>query len=422
VASDDTDEVTAAPAIVMVASGMSPTSLVLPSTATLGRTITAAGATYEVADERMSRDHASVRWDRGTWMVNDLDSRNGTFVNGERIAGEVKRRGDVIVRVGHTVFVLLADGRGHPASEGPAVVGPELGGVYEQMRRFAVAGSGLLLVQGAPGSGKQLAARTFHEAGPRAAGPFVTLSCGAIHGVAERLLFGGKKGVVETIGHLQMARGGTLYLAEIGELDPAAQAGLIKLLEARAATGAVDCGIVCGGYELRTAVVDGLLREELFDRLATAAIMVPPLRARRVDLARLMQLEVNDVSAQHQLSMKLHPKLMEACLLRPWPGNVRELRAAIRHAATRAIADHRDILKADDLLDTAGLPPGATSAETAVERKGPQELGRASLIEAMSRANNVVTAAARSLRIHRSQLTKLLEEHAIAFDDQAHDE
>src|SRR5438046_877554 len=98
----------------MVANGFAPASLVLPSSAELGRKITASGATHEIADERMSRDHAKVRWERGTWVIDDLDSRNGTFIDGERIAGQVRRRGDVIVRLGHTVFILLADGRGQP--------------------------------------------------------------------------------------------------------------------------------------------------------------------------------------------------------------------------------------------------------------------------------------------------------------------
>ncbi|MBA2544322.1 MAG: sigma 54-interacting transcriptional regulator, partial [Deltaproteobacteria bacterium] len=250
--------------------------------------------------------------------------------------------------------------------------------------------------------------------------PFVTISCNAIAGVGERLLFGGRKGVVETIGHLQMARGGTLYLSAIGELDLSAQDILVRLLDTRTATGQIDCGIACSGYELRTAVADGLLRKDLFERLSATAVTVPPLRARRVDLARLMQLDANEISANTGRALKLHPKLVESCLLRPWPGNVRELRAALRNAATRAIADDRDIVKADDMLDTAGLPPGATSAETAVERKGGQgDLGRGNLIAAMTRANNVLTAAARALGIHRSQLVKLLEEHAIPFEDLA---
>src|SRR5512133_605627 len=110
----------------MVATGTQLASLVLPPSAELGRRIVAGDRTREIEDERMSRDHALVAWERGTWTVTDRDSRNGTFVDGEKISGSSARRGDVVVRLGHTVFVLLADGRGHPMpSDGDTVVGPE---------------------------------------------------------------------------------------------------------------------------------------------------------------------------------------------------------------------------------------------------------------------------------------------------------
>jgi len=148
----------------MVASGTAPASLVLPSPAELGRNITAAGGIHEIHDERMSRDHAKVSWDRGAWIVEDLESRNGTLVNGERITGQVRRRGDVIVRLGHTVFVLLADGRGQPGTTmGDLVVGPELARVFEQVKRAADRGA--LLIQGEPGTGKEVAARLYHASG-----------------------------------------------------------------------------------------------------------------------------------------------------------------------------------------------------------------------------------------------------------------
>ncbi len=421
--SDDVDDVTAAPAIIMVASNMVPASLVLPATADLGRTITAAGATHEIVDERMSRDHATVRWDRGSWAIRDLDSRNGTYVNSERIYGEVKRRGEVVVRLGHTIFLLVADGRGHPRiSDGSTVVGPELARVYQVIQQLAQQGAGLLMIQGGAGSGKQFAARVYHAASPRS-GPFNMVACSAIQGVADRLLFGGRKGVVETIGHLQIAHGGTLYLSDIAELDPTAQASLSKLLAARAANH-IDTNIVCSGSELRVAVADGRLREDLFERFSKFAVALPPLRTRRVDLVHLMQLEAAEFGRAQQRELKLHPRLMEACLIRHWPGNVRELRAAVRHAATRAINDQREVVRPEDLLDTAGLPPGASSAETAVERKTTSQpnLAPTSLAGAMTRANGSLAVAARNLGIHRTQLAKLLEENAIAYEDVTQDD
>ncbi|HZJ64468.1 MAG TPA: FHA domain-containing protein [Kofleriaceae bacterium] len=103
----------APPVIAMVASGTGAASLVLPVPTELGRRISAGGRTHEIDDERMSRDHALVTCERGLWVIVDRDSRNGTFVDGERVNGEVRRRGDVVVRLGHTVFVLIASGAGH---------------------------------------------------------------------------------------------------------------------------------------------------------------------------------------------------------------------------------------------------------------------------------------------------------------------
>jgi DNA-binding NtrC family response regulator len=407
------DDPTAAPAIVMVASGTEPARLVLPANAELGRRIAVAGVVHEVPDEKMSRDHATVRWDRGTWLVRDLDSRNGTFVDGERITDIAKRRGDCIVRLGHTVFVLLADGHGHPAplrEDDGLVVGPELGRAHEQIRRHADAPT--LLVQGETGSGKEVAARLWHAASPRRAGPFVAVNCAAIpDGVADRLLFGGKKAntPIETIGHVQMARGGTLFLDEIADLDATAQTSLWRMVEA----GTGDLGIAVGGHALRAAVAERRLRADLHGKLARAAVQLPPLRQRKVDIARLVQLDLAP-------PLTIHARLLESCLLRPWPGNVRELRAAVRNAGQAAGAAGRQLIRPEDLPEVAGMPPGTASGETAVERKqgqGIDSLERATIAAALERANGVVSVAARALGLHRSQLYRLLDQHRIAHDD-----
>jgi DNA-binding NtrC family response regulator len=216
-----------------------------------------------------------------------------------------------------------------------------------------------------------------------------------------------------------MAHGGTLYLSGIDELDPSAQAALAKLLEVRAlGTTPVDIGIACGTERLREALADGRLRDDLFRQLEPAHVKLPPLRNRRVDLARLVQREVAEVAAQTGQTIGPHPRLLEACLLRPWPANVTELRAAIRGAAMRAIGDRRDQVKDDDLAADAGLPEGAAAAETAVERKTQTgDLDKASLEATLARANGVLTVAARMLGMHRSQLIKLLDEHGIAHDE-----
>jgi transcriptional regulator with GAF, ATPase, and Fis domain len=414
-----------APAILMLATGRQAASLMLPPSAALGRRIVAGAEEHEISDERMSRDHAVVTWEQGSWRIRDLDSRNGTFVEGERISGEVRRRGDAIIRLGHTLFALLADGRGHPSPEGPHVVGPELMRAYDQIRRHA--SGDLLLLHGEPGSGKELAARVYHDTGPHRSGPFVAVKCAAIpEGVAERLLFGARRGpfagAIEAIGHFQMARGGTLFLDEIADLDPAVQARLWRVLETRevvpvgAAAGApLDLGIAAASHrELRAAVTERRFRDDLYHRISRLSVRLPPLRERRVDLVRLVQREVAAVDP----ALAPHARLLEICGLRPWPGNVRELCGAVRRAAVAAREAGRDAVRIEDLEPSAGLPVGSPTGETAVDRPlAPVELDKSSVLGALARANGVVSVAARSLGVHRAQLYRMMAKHGIARDD-----
>jgi transcriptional regulator with PAS, ATPase and Fis domain len=417
---DDVSNITeaspSAPAIVMVANGAAPASLVLPVPAELGRRIAAAGRIHEINDERMSRDHASVTTDRGMWVITDRDSRNGTFVDGERIQGEIRRGGDVVVRLGLTVFVLVRDGQGH-GGDHPAdqVVGPELARVYDKVRQHAAGET--LLIHGESGSGKELAARLYHDAGPRKAGPFVAINCATIpEGVAERLLFGAKKGAfsgaIEAAGHFQMAHGGTLFLDEIAELDPAVQPKLLRVLETRevvpvgATLGTpVEVGIVAATHRaLPQVVAERRFRDDLYYRLALATVHLPPLRARKVDIARLVQREIAAASR----TLAPHAKLVEACCTRPWPGNIRELRGAVRQAVSEASAAGREVVRLEDLAATAGM---ALPTDHAAVALGPTAVApdKAAVVAALERANHVVSVAARALGLHRTQLYRLME-------------
>src|SRR5262249_47546586 len=154
-----------------------------------------------------------------------------------------------------------------------------------------------LLVHGESGSGKELAARLYHDAGPRGAGPFVAVNCAAIPDrVAERLLFGAKKGAVsgatDAAGYAQSADGRTLFVDEIAERDGAVQAKVLagheaaEVLPVGAAAGVrVDVGVVAATHrDLRVAVAERRFRDDLYYRLARPAVVMPPLRARRGDI------------------------------------------------------------------------------------------------------------------------------------------
>lgn len=394
---------------------------------TLGRE--AVFGAVQLNDNWMSRHHARVNVKRigGAlhWMVADLDSRNGTHLDGAAIKGKQATRIDSLLRIGQSVFLLRDDVRSFReqptcVSDGK-VIGPTLSGMFRDVERASRFGNSLHIV-GESGAGKELAARAFHDFGRRAGGPFIAVNCAAIpEGVAERLLFGARKGAfsgadAHAEGYVQAADGGTLFLDEVAELDLTVQAKLLRALEMREvlALGAarpvkVDLQICSATHrDLRAEVAAGRLREDLYFRLSRPAVQVPPLRERREEMPLLIGRTLADV----RRGLTPHPLLVEACLLRPWPGNVRELVAEVRTAGHAAIAEGVDV------VDTHHLDPAAgrrfledEEPSTPARRSGSPA---AESIEAVLRAEGGnVSSSARVLGLHRTQLRRLLARHDI---------
>ncbi|HUQ04173.1 MAG TPA: sigma 54-interacting transcriptional regulator [Kofleriaceae bacterium] len=400
---------------------------------TIGRT-GEAGVAVGLDDDLVSRQHARVRWSGGLWRVQDLGSRNGTSADGGRVAGEaeVPLAGDGVLRTGRSVILLVRDGRGHevaPADEPDRIVGPELARATSAVARAA--SQPTLLVLGESGSGKEAAARTYHEAGPRAGGPFVAVNGATIGAsVAERLLFGARRGAysgaTDATGFVQAASGGTLFLDEVAELDLAVQAKLLRVIETRevvplgATSGTVvDVGIVAATHvDLEARVAAGQFRADLYYRLARPVVVIPPLRARKADIPRL----VERVLARAGAALRPHPRLVEAACLRPWPGNVRELVSALEAAAARAIEAGRDVVRAEDLdggvaLGAAPAAPPASPAEPPdVTPNDPESPERARVLAALDAAGGNLSAAARALGLHRTQLYRVMDRLGLRRD------
>jgi transcriptional regulator of acetoin/glycerol metabolism len=421
------------PAVLLIAQPGRPDGRVLPcrrGLVVLGRQCEADdGARIELDDARVSRRHAEVRYARGRWTVRDLGSRNGTFVDGARIADEREADDGAIVRIGHSLFWLAAareagtDG-GVTVADG-VVAGSRLRAAEREV--VAAAASPTLLVLGESGSGKERLARRFHDAGPRAGGPFLAVNCATIpEGVAERVLFGSRKGAFsgaeDAAGYLQAADGGTLFLDELGELPPALQAKLLRVLETREvwAVGAtrpvrVELGVVAATHQdLRAAVARGRFREDLYFRLARPAITVPPLRARRDEIPALITLAIAGVDA----ALPAHARLVERACLLPWPGNVRELLREMAAAAMTARAAGAAEVRIEHLAPDAGEPflePTAPpSTPTPTRSRVTAAIGRDAITSALAAAGGNLSLAARQLGLHRTQLYRLMDRHGIA--------
>ncbi|WP_018140721.1 MULTISPECIES: sigma-54 dependent transcriptional regulator [unclassified Thioalkalivibrio] len=211
----------------------------------------------------------------------------------------------------------------------------------DQIRRVAATHSTVLL-RGESGTGKELAARALHELSPRASGPFVAVNCATIpEGLVEAELFGHAQGaytgaVKARTGLIQSAHGGTLFLDEIGELAPAAQARLLRVLqdgEIRP-VGAnenlkVDVRLLAATHrDLETMIAEQTFRADLYYRLRVLELSIPPLRERREDILPLAQHFLENLPTSGP-APHLTPEAQEALGTHDWPGNVRELANAL---------------------------------------------------------------------------------------------
>jgi DNA-binding NtrC family response regulator len=418
-ASDRRDGEEAVPGVLIVHSGAAP---VLRAVAT-DRGPVAVGrddpATAMLDDDKLSRRHAEIGFAGGRWIVHDLGSRNGTFVDGEAVEGRVEVADRAVVRAGATLFLLTRDVRPFAGlrveDDGQLVRGPRFGAVLRAAADAAAAGDALL-IQGETGSGKELVARAFHHALARPSAAFVAVNCANIpEGLAERLLFGARRGAYsgamgDVHGYVQAAQGGVLFLDEIGELEPAVQPKLLRVLETKevmslgsSAAQRIDVHFCCATHrDLRADVETGRFRSDLYFRLGERDVTVPPLRDRREEIPWLVRAFLAQ-QGEGKDRRVAHAKLVEACLLRPWPGNVRELARELNRAVQRAGTD--DTIRAEHLRPEAGLLL-ASRGETIDAREPPAD--RAHIEAALQRAGGNVSAAARDLGLHRTQLRRIL--------------
>lgn len=376
-----------------------------------------------LGDERLSRRHAEIIGSSDAFVVRDLGSRNGTQVDGERIERELRITPPAVLRCGGTVILLVADvsvhvGRSVRVERG-LVVGRALGDALAEVDRAGASGATLLL-RGETGTGKEIAARRFHDNGPSAKGPLVAINCAAIPpGIAESHLFGSKRGAfsgaTDSDGALASANGGTVFLDEVGELELAVQGKLLRALETRevVALGSskpkqLDVRFCCATHrDLRADVESGRFRADLYYRLCQREVVLPPLRDRREEIPWLFA----QVAAEVDGALTLHARMIEECLCRPWPGNVRELTNAARTAAESARGASSSVVRIEHLDPLAGASLDEGVADAPARDARPKLTTAPSDEEvrvAVESAGGNVSAAARQLGLHRTQLRRVM--------------
>jgi len=344
-------------------------SYVVGSRVVLG---SAENADVVVQATEVSRLHASleVRHD-GVW-ARDLESRNGTYVDGIRVI-EARVPDGASLSLGSARMTVhydqvVSDVAIWPTDSFGPLHGrsPMMRELFARLHRVAD-GDATVLILGETGTGKELAARAIHQASPRRHKPFIVVDCGALsETLLEAELFGHSKGAFTgaasaRVGAIEAAEGGTVFLDEIGEMPLSMQPRLLRAIEGLSIRRVgenehrkVNVRFLAATHRNLPAMVNaGLFREDLFFRLAVLLVRMPSLRERREDIPLL---------AEHLMSLnargRLSPELLRELATRPWPGNIRELRNFLQRAAALGARE------AFALTDSkpAGIEPRTTAA------------------------------------------------------------
>jgi two-component system, NtrC family, response regulator GlrR len=278
-----------------------------------------------------------------------------------------------------------------------------------------------VLIQGETGTGKELVARSLHDASRRAGGPFVVVDCAALpETLLDAELFGHTRGAFTGAagarpGSFEVASGGTIFLDEIGELPMGLQPKLLRVLEARTIrrlgeneARPVDVRFISATHrDLRTMVNARAFREDLYFRLAVLPVTVPPLRDRPRDIRALAENFLGPAAVG-----LLTPELVADLEGRPWVGNVRELRNFIERLTA---------LGAAEALALPGADAGSGSAPARLEDLPFQEardearerFERSYLSALLERHGHNVSAAARAAGVHRTYIYRLIQKYAL---------
>lgn len=377
-----------------------------------------------LTDRYVSGRHVSLTRNNQGYLLRDLGSTNGTFIGGTRVMEAMLLPGDEF-EVGRSKLRL--DYEVDRVKVAPYEKDRYCGmiGHSEKMRKIfslieKIANTkATVLIEGATGTGKELAARALHQRSPRASGPFVALNCGAIPvDLVESELFGHIKGAfsgatADRRGLFELADGGTLFLDEITELPLALQPKLLRVLEQntfRKVGGEkeihVDVRIVAAtNQNLKKASEKKQFRNDLYYRLAMIRIKLPPLSERSEDILDLassfIEQEVKDLGLSHV--PKLDSSALDLIKEHSWFGNVRELRNIVRRSLI--VREFPQSIGADDIIfDETHKPTEKPRTLDQIEKTAITQV----LKEAPTRKQ-----AAKILGIAESTLYEKLKKHGL---------
>jgi transcriptional regulator with PAS, ATPase and Fis domain len=365
-----------------------------------------------ISDGNLSSQHATIHHHDGAWIVEDVGSKNGTWVGDSRVAPRqqvVLRDGDII-QLASTLLIFRAavaveadpdvssTQLTRPAELRTLV--PSLEATYRRLERVAASDLPILLY-GETGTGKEVVAHAVHGMSPRASRPMVVVNCGAIpKTLAESTLFGHRRGAFsgateDRPGFFRAADHSTIFLDEIGDLDPPVQAMILRVLQQKEIVPVgstspirVDVRVVCAShFHLPSLVDQGRFRQDLLHRLGGSYSELPALRQRREDLGILVSnlLRKNSPELADQVTFTVNAA--RTILTHDWPGNIRQL----EHALWNAVATNEPGVpissKALEEHQVAASTPPMTVPVEMIDPATMTDAARKVWLEAELRAN-----------------------------------
>jgi DNA-binding NtrC family response regulator len=389
-----------------------------------------------IGDFTVSRYHLEASARPNGILVTDLGSTNGTYVGAVRIERAIVPPGTLVTFGGTTVrfddairkTVVGPGGPGAGAADVQRFAGmigrsAQLLRLFADIERVAATPTSVLIV-GESGTGKERVAEALHARSGRAGEPLVTIDCGALAStLLASELFGHERGAFTGAdrthpGAFERAKGGTVFLDEIGELPAADQSSLLGVLERRrfrrvGGSQELELGarvIAATNRDLRAEVNNGRFRHDLYHRLAVVVLRIPPLRERPEDIVPLVEHFARELGAEGPVAALFGAETLARWQRHPWPGNVRELRNAVEAAL---------VVGPGAYVEPAAPPMESVAADGPLQ---PYKDARAALLRdfehgylarLLAEAGGNVSQAARVAKMDRSHLIDLLHRHGL---------
>jgi transcriptional regulator with GAF, ATPase, and Fis domain len=393
-------------------------------------------------EETVSRYHCKVMQEQDGYVLVDLGSTNGTFINRVRIREGYLKSGCSVQFGKKEAKFYFADEKVPIVPSNKEHLGPLIGRnvkmreIYGIIEKIAPAGT-TVVVEGETGTGKEVVAQAIHQLSPRSSGPMMIFDCGAVpENLIESELFGHEKGsftgaIMTRQGLFEMAHGGTLFLDELGELNLELQPKLLRALEQREIRRVgsskpikVDVRVIAAtNRNLEEEVRTGRFRQDLYYRLSVVRVVLPPLRERPEDIPLLVEhfLTTHTFNRTPSGSQRVQGIEMEALDLLAgyhWPGNVRELVNVVERAVSFTEGEMIRVRDLPDQLRLAGTSPGIDAVTGEVTFKEAKErwvssFERDYILALLKKNSGNISHAAREADIDRKYFRKLMRKYGI---------